>query len=274
MLRHLLLIAFLATPIFAATSPTTRQWTVDDIQREALVYAPPSATTQPSPLIFAFHGHGGRMPYLANRLAFQDAWPQAIVVYPQGIPTPGKLTDKEGKLPGWQSGPLEQNDRDLKFFDAMLESMEKEYKVDQNRVFATGHSNGASFTYVLWAVRRDRIAAFAPIASAYFHFFNAEQNGGAKDIDKIFRPILHIAGENDPLVKFEWQEHTVDMLRRINRCGAAEPAGKGVTRYPSTAGADVVLFVHDQKHAIPPEAQKLIVDFFKAAPAIGVVDKH
>ena len=43
-----------------------REWTIDGATRKALVYAPASATTTPSPLIFAFHGHGGTMQRAAG----------------------------------------------------------------------------------------------------------------------------------------------------------------------------------------------------------------
>ncbi len=58
------------------------------------------------------------------------------------------------------------DDRDLKFFDAMLDSMEKEYRVDPGRVYAAGHSNGGQFTYLLWQMRSDKIAAVETAAAA------------------------------------------------------------------------------------------------------------
>jgi polyhydroxybutyrate depolymerase len=76
---------------------------------------------------------------------------------PQDV-TPGKLTDPEGKKSGWQSGPCDQKDRDqkdrdLSFFDAVLASMKKDYPIDEQRVFSTGHSNGGAFTYLLGGTR-------------------------------------------------------------------------------------------------------------------------
>ena len=41
------------------------------------------------------------------------------------------------------------------FFDEVLASVKKDYKVDNKRIYVTGHSNGGSFTYILWAVRDD-----------------------------------------------------------------------------------------------------------------------
>src|SRR3954449_9603272 len=58
-----------------AGEPTTRQWTVDGVERSALIYAPDTAKTDPCPLIFAFHGHSVHSQQFA-RVNFQGAWPQ------------------------------------------------------------------------------------------------------------------------------------------------------------------------------------------------------
>jgi len=107
----------------AADTLPRRQWTVDGVVREALVYTLPQAHTNPSPVVFAFHGHGGSMLNAARTFGFHTRWPEAVVVYMQGLNTPGRLTDPEGKKPGWQSAVGDQGDRDLKFFDAVLASL-------------------------------------------------------------------------------------------------------------------------------------------------------
>jgi polyhydroxybutyrate depolymerase len=103
--RKLLLLSltFLAFPaVRAAEPPSRREWTVDGVVREALVYVPAQAKTEATPVIFAFHGHGGSMRLAARGSGYHTLWPEAIVVYPQGLNTPGRLTDPEGRLPGWQ----------------------------------------------------------------------------------------------------------------------------------------------------------------------------
>src|SRR4029079_10010630 len=99
---------------------TKREWTIDGTTREALVHIPAASAPKPYPLVFAFHGHGGSMQNAATMFDYHHVWPEALVVYMQGLNTPGRLTDPEGKKPGWQSAAGFQGDRDLKFFDADL----------------------------------------------------------------------------------------------------------------------------------------------------------
>lgn len=245
----------------AAEALTRRDWKVDGVVREALVYVPPKAKTKAAPVVFAFHGHGGNMNQAARSFAYHTHWPEALVVYMQGLNTPGQLTDPEGKRPGWQSDSGKQGDRDLKFFDAALASLKQDYKVDEERVFATGHSNGGGFTYLLWAARGEQFAAVAPCAAA-----------ASKLLDRLKpKPVLHLAGEHDALVKFTWQKHTMDGLRKLNECGEGKPWGseKLGTIYASKLGAPVVTFIHPGTHTFPPEAPAFIVKFFKehAKPA-------
>src|SRR5687768_13981889 len=99
----------------AADTLNRREWDIDGVTREALVYIPPGAKANNSPLVFAFHGHGGSMQGAARMFHIHELWPEAIAVYMQGLNTPGQLTDPEGKRPGWQRRPGDQADRDLKF---------------------------------------------------------------------------------------------------------------------------------------------------------------
>src|SRR4051812_1317347 len=86
-----------------------REWTVDGVKREALVYLP-SDTSKPAPLVFVFHGHGGSSNQAARSFRIHELWPEAIVVYPQGLHTPGRLTDPNGEKNGWQAQIGDQND--------------------------------------------------------------------------------------------------------------------------------------------------------------------
>ena len=256
MLASLLAVLALTGVGFAASATPKRiEWTVDGVKREADVFAPSKSSNDPPPLVFGFHGHGGNMRNAARSFRLHELWPEAVVVYMQGLNTPGRLTDPEGKKPGWQATVGDQGDRDLKFFDAVLTSMKEQHKIDERRIYSTGHSNGGGFTYLLWAARGDVFAAMAPSAAA------AARVG--KDLKP--KPVMHVAGENDQLVKFSWQQLAMAHLRKLNDCGEGAPWGtnKDCTLYSSKSGNPVVTLIHSGTHKYPDEAPALIVKFFQ-----------
>lgn len=230
-------------------------WKVDGVTRDGMVHIPESARSKPAPVVFAWHGHGGSMKNAAASFGYHKIWPEAISVYLQGLNTPGRLTDPQGKKPGWQGRVGDQGDRDLKLFDAVLAQLKRDYKIDERRIYSTGHSNGGGFTYLLWAARGDVFAAMAPSAAA----------AARTDLNLMPKPALHVAGQADPLVKFEWQKAAMDRLRVINGCGEGRPWGdsKFCTEYVSASGNPVVTCIHPGNHAFLKQAPALIVKFFK-----------
>jgi polyhydroxybutyrate depolymerase len=249
--------------VFSAepSQPLEREWKVGSDTRKAIVYAPAAATKEPTPLVFAFHGHGGTMGHAARTFAFQKQWPEAIIVYMQGLNTPGRLTDPEGKKSGWQPAQGDQQDRDLKFFDAVLASLKSDYKVDDKRIYATGHSNGGGFTYLLWAERGDVLAAVAPSAAV-----PARSAANLKP-----KPALHVAGETDPLVKYAWQKLTIERIKKLNGCEAEGKAWAKVgeltgVEYDSKTETPFVVVTSPGGHQFPAEAPGLITKFFKEHP--------
>jgi polyhydroxybutyrate depolymerase len=235
-----------------ATKLKTVTWKVGNVTREAIVYAPP-ATGKKRPVVFGFHGHGGSAEFAARKFAFHRHWPGAVCVYPQGLPTPTPV-DPDGKRAGWQKYVGDQANRDIQFFDAMLKTMTAEYDSDEKRVYVSGHSNGGYFTYVLAVARHDKLAAVAPVAAT----LSLRDYANLKPI-----PVLHVAGKNDPLVKFRGQERTIQYVRRVNGCDArGKPAGPWCTKYTSRSGPPVVAYVHPGRHEVPADAPKRIVQFF------------
>jgi polyhydroxybutyrate depolymerase len=245
----------LLAALLAFGEPERATWTVDGVVREGLVCAPSAKPDAKPPLVFGFHGHGGSMQNAARSFRLHEEWPDAMVVYLQGLPTPGRLTDPEGKRPGWQHAAGEQSDRDLKLFDAVLAWAREKHRIDEKRVYASGHSNGGAFTYVLWGARPGVFAAVAPSAAV-----GTRAAATAKPC-----PLLHVGGRKDPLVRFEIQMRGLEAVRAANGC---EEAGKdwgapGCTIWASSKSAPVVAFVHDGDHAYPREAPALLVKFFK-----------
>ncbi|HEX4639330.1 MAG TPA: prolyl oligopeptidase family serine peptidase [Chthoniobacterales bacterium] len=258
-------IIFLAATVVAATQaaaaePTPTKITVDRVERETLIYLPSTSSKAKPPVIIGFHGHGGNMRFSARGMAFQNFWPEAIVVYPQGLPTPGIVLDHEGKKPGWQRELGQENDRDLKFVDALLAMLRAKYAIDDSRIYATGFSNGGLFSYLLLSQRANVFAAFAP--------------GGAALLPSVTlsapRPVFHYGGRSDRLARFEKQQATIDKLRAFNGCTApGEACGENCTIYNSSKGAPVATFIHPFGHVYPPAVTPLIVKFFQEHPRSG-----
>ena len=112
----MLSLAGMSLALAAEPPLAEKEWMVDGVARRALVYVPATATRAATPVVFAFHGHGGSMQNAAAHFGYQRLWPEALVVYMQGLPSPSKV-DPEGIEAGWQNAAGDQNDRDLKFFD-------------------------------------------------------------------------------------------------------------------------------------------------------------
>jgi polyhydroxybutyrate depolymerase len=242
-----------------ATSLKKMTWKVGEETREALVYLPPKLDKDSKPpLIIAYHGHGGTSAYAARKFNFHQHWPEAICVYPQGLNTATPLYDKEGKRPGWQLYVGHYNDRDLDFFDAVMKTMITDHHIDEKRVYATGHSNGAYFTYLLAASRGDKLTAIAPIAG----------NISIRDFkNQKALPTLHVAGKADPLISFASQERSISQVKKLNGCDEkGKPAGKDCTEYTSTKGAPLITLIHSGGHEVPDGTPERITQFFKEFP--------
>ena len=237
-----------------------KSWTVDGVKRTALLRVPAGVAGQVA-VVFCWHGHGGRATAAAGKWGYDSADTSSLLVFPQGLPTVSPLVDKEGRLPGWQTTVGSEGDRDIHLFDAILTDLKKQYPVDERRIFSMGHSNGAAFSYLLWQARPEMVAAIGSVAGGL--------RGDVKGLPPM--PVIHVAGEKDPVVKFSWQQATFATVRKINGCAEeAKPWAKAgvieATIYASTKGAPLVTGIHGGGHEYPKGATELIVRFFKENP--------
>jgi polyhydroxybutyrate depolymerase len=246
------------TICLAIAIPTHAQvvkFTVDGLQREVLIFSPSkrSGVSEREPLIFAFHWHGGTMQEAAAAMQFQKLWPEAIVLYMQGLRT-RIYVDPFGFHSGWQQEPGHFNDRDLKFFDVVLSAVRKMFPVYDDRIYATGFPNGGIFTYLLWGTRGNVFAAIAPVAAQKFPAVRLT----------VRKPILHIAGEQDSVVPFKEQLQSIQIARELNGSNqAGSSCGEYCTTYASSNGTPVVSYIHPAGHIYPAGASEMIARFFK-----------
>ena len=248
----------------AAAQGTIMNWTVDGEARESLVFAPTTEMAIKRPLVFAFHGHGGSMQSAAQKMQIHVAWPEAIVVYPQGRHRPSPI-DMQGNNSGWQ---VEANqswgnvgNKDLDFFDAMLATLRQKFLIEDDRVYATGFSNGGVFSYLLWAERSQQIAAIGEVAGRLWDSVHLTQP----------RPALAIAGladTTDPAAKQLASILTARQADHATSNGHDCPVPNGAigtkcTFFPSTTQTPVKTLIHTGAHVYPDWAPAELVAFFK-----------
>ena len=229
------------------TSAEVMRWQVDGETREAIVYAPAASRgSERVPLVLSFHGYGDNMQNFQHTNV-HVAWPDAIVVYFQGLST------RRG-LAGWQVERGHSVDRDLKLVDVALASLRRTYNVDDDRIYATGFSNGGMFTYLLWTERPGVFAAYAPVAGYLRPSVRPEQP----------RPLFHVAGERDRVVSFSDQQAAIEIAIEVNGGGATTTrCGDGCTIYGPGTPAPIMTWIHSGGHIYPRGIAERIVSFFR-----------
>jgi polyhydroxybutyrate depolymerase len=137
-------------------------------RRSYIVHVPPGATSTPLPVVVAFHGGGGNAAGFQryaelDRVADRERF---LVVYPNGT---GVWRDR---LLTWNAGDgccgfaLTNATNDVGFASTVISDLEGRIGIDRQRVYATGHSNGAIFAHRLAAERSGIFAAVVAVAGA------------------------------------------------------------------------------------------------------------
>lgn len=185
LLGALILLGGLARAQAADDSSTLR---FDGRERSYLVHLPPDAKDAPRPLLLVFHGGGGSarsMPRFTHLDAIADR-AGLIVAYPQGI-------DRH-----WNDGrdSIKNKVDDVGFVRALIDALERSYKVDRTRIYAAGISNGGIFVERLACDLSDRIAGIAAVAGSL-----------AQDYAPKCRPlqpvsVLQFDGTADPIMPY------------------------------------------------------------------------
>lgn len=204
----------------------------------------------PLPLVFAWHGLGGSGAGARSYFGIeQQSAGQAIFVYPNGLVV--SLGDT-----GWD---LTSNGDDVQLFDAIVDSVEQTYCIDQARIFSTGHSFGGYFSNALGCARAGVLNAIAPVAGG--GPFQGTCSGA------VAAWITH--GSNDSVVAFSQGEGSRDHWLASNGCGTGTSQ---VTPTPCVAydgclaSAALHWCPHDGGHEWPSFAGAGIWSFFASMP--------
>ncbi len=172
----------------------TRSLVVAGRERNYLVHAPPSYdATKAMPVVLIFHGGGTNAAQMVRFCGLSDKADEAgfLAVYPNG-------TGRTEQLLTWNAGNCcglaqQQNVDDVEFVRKLLDDLATVTKIDAERVYATGMSNGGMMAYRLAAELSDRIAAIAPVAGP----MGIQECHPRRPV-----PVLHFHGTDDEFAPF------------------------------------------------------------------------
>jgi poly(3-hydroxybutyrate) depolymerase len=237
-------------------------FSLDGHERNYIIYVPAGYdSSKEYPLVLTLHGLS--VPWtLANTERFykRSDIMECIVVFPNGLEGGWNMAEGEG---------IEQN-----FISSLIDTIKSHYSIDPGRVYATGHSNGAHFTYNLAVLLRDKITAIAPVEGLMWWFLY--------DDSKLPTPVMHIHALDDSVVPYDgytidgkvipgvdslirtWRDvnNCVDYADTIyNRDGVT-----GIKWADTISDNDAILYIYETAGHMLPEApipaNELIYDFF------------
>ncbi|HEY8259460.1 MAG TPA: PHB depolymerase family esterase [Gemmatimonadales bacterium] len=141
----------------SAPAARARTLTVDGIERSYLLYVPTGYhASHPAALVIVFHGAGGYPRQMARATKFTLLAEREgfVVAYPAGL----------GRR--WNDGRRLVPSDDVGFIRALIDTLGRELSLDSGRIYATGISNGAMFSYRLACDLPGVLAGIAPVAGA------------------------------------------------------------------------------------------------------------
>lgn len=250
--KILVVLAFLLWSGPAVAGYASHSLEFNGAERGVYVHVPENLAGKADlPVVLVLHGGGGNalgmrdmtgMDSVADKNGF-------IAVYPEGNASPFI-----GRLRTWNGGACcgyaaKKNLDDVGFISAVIDFLIKEYKIDANRVYATGHSNGGQMSYRLACDLSGRIAAIAP-------------NGGQRVLDhckpKRPVPVMHIHGTKDPCALYDGGEACGGCFAQVFGIGdkdkwPCKPVRSIVKEHAQLNGCEDVTEIALQKGAVTCE---------------------
>jgi polyhydroxybutyrate depolymerase len=148
------------TPQDLAPGRYPRDFVNQEVTRHYILRVPPAYDGKsPKPLVVVLHGWGtsGTLAEGYTKMADGADKHGYISVFPDGL----------GQTKGWNAGFIDlsgQKKDDVKFVSDLIDEVSRQVKVDPNRIYVCGHSNGAFLTHAVGAGIGNRLAAIGAVA--------------------------------------------------------------------------------------------------------------
>ena len=218
MKRFSIFIFYLLLFLSSLAQNINRTIIVDGLQRQYIIHLPPGFhMLKKMPLLFALHGGGGTAKsavsfYNLEALADKNNF---IVVYPDAV-------NKAWSIPGMATRVKDYDTvvNDLHFMNVLLDTMISIYKGDSQKVFLTGISRGAMFSYYLADAMNERITAIAAVSGGI-----SQMQLPAYSFKKPIS-VLMINGTKDPLVNYDGGYGILNKRNKRKEDADLVPAGQ------------------------------------------------
>lgn len=209
--------------------------------REYILYVPASYTVGTEvPLLMNFHGYTSNATQQIVYGDFRSIADTAgfLLLCPNGMLD--TLNNSH-----WNVGFGNSSVDDVGFVSALMDTIFSDYSINQDRVYATGMSNGGFFSYRLACELGDRVAAIASVTGS----MTMNQIANCSPVHPT--PVMQIHGTNDNTVdyngggslNFSPVEDVVDYWVTFNGCNAV-PDSLNLPNTSVTDGSTVTHYLY------------------------------
>lgn len=163
------------------------------VDRDFFLYVPDIYDeSTPAPLVFCFHGYGSSASVNLSYTGFRPVADTAgfILIHPQG-------TQDLFGTPHWNVGWGSSSVDDVAFVEDMIDYVNDNYNLNNDRIYSTGMSNGGFMSYLLACQLSDKIAAIASVTGSMSPSTFGSCNPNHPT------PVLQIHGTDDDTVPYE-----------------------------------------------------------------------
>jgi polyhydroxybutyrate depolymerase len=201
------LLALLASLALARTTLAPGRYeqtiTVGGVGRHFILRIPASVdVTRPAPVVVVLHGWmlSGKIAESYTEMSEQADRSGFIVAFPDGLGSPK----------GWNAGFIDLSGKkgdDVGFISALLDKVESEARVDPDRLYVCGHSNGAFMAEAIGAKLGNRLAAIGIVAGTIG--LSPFRGGPGNTIPNPVAPIseIEIHSRQDHMVAYDQSAH-------------------------------------------------------------------
>lgn len=169
--------------------------------REFIQYIPQSLNEngENAPIVFVLHGYTSYDDWIFDYSNFETQADEHgfILIFPQGTiyqPT----GETHWNVGGWTS---QSTTDDIDYIDSIIDYLDGNYRVNLNRIYSTGMSNGGFMSYVLACQLSHRIAGIASVTGSMTNQTFDECDA------KHPMPVMQIHGAKDNTVPYEGNDN-------------------------------------------------------------------